>query len=134
MRTLFISLLLLLSAATVKAQEADSLLTALTDQAPACLADSLTEAQAGTAAAGATAKGGFWRRLGKGFGRFLHNLNDFDTTYIEANHYDWTAQLQSANNYEQYVAKTSDGRKLSIRHTLAQLNLYWGYYIGKYHD
>lgn len=101
MRLLTLLLLLLTAALPVEAQREDSVSvkadTACVRKDTACI-------KADTARV----------RKKNLFKRFLHNLNDFDTTYIEPSHYDWTVQLQSQNTIEKYVAKAPDGRKLTF--------------------
>lgn len=56
----------------------------------------------------------FFHRVGKVFTRFFREFNNFDTTYIEPQHYNYTVMLQNTNTYEQYTLMGKDGQEIAF--------------------
>ncbi len=119
MQRLIYCLLLSLSAGILQAQvalpvqieppTADTLHAAPAEAAPAATAvDSLAPRRA---TIGETLK-----RKGSLLARFIRSFDDVDTTYIEPNHYNYTAMLQNTNFFQFYrfSAENEEGRKQSI--------------------
>lgn len=56
------------------------------------------------------------KRTGSLVYRFIKNFDEYDTTYISPNYYNYTAMLQNTNYFQHYklVGKTQDGQRQSI--------------------
>lgn len=59
-------------------------------------------------------KRGVFHAIGNVFTKLFRNFNTIDTTYIEPQHYNYTAMLQNTNTYESYSIKSSSGQKFSF--------------------
>lgn len=62
----------------------------------------------------AVAKTSFMRKVGKTVNNFIEAFNDYDTTYIEPNHYNFTAMLQGTQSMERYRLKTDDKKSVML--------------------
>ncbi len=58
------------------------------------------------------------KKKGSWLKNFIRNFNDYDTTYIKPNYYNWTAMLQNTNFYQSYrmkgVSETDDEQTLTM--------------------
>lgn len=71
------------------------------------------------------------KKTGNIFYRFIKKMDEYDTTYISPNYYNYTAMLQNTNFYQNYKlsAKNEEGRRQSINFAPAP-TLKIGPYIG----
>lgn len=65
------------------------------------------------------------------FKRFIKSFDDYDTTYISPNYYNYTTMLQNTNNFQTYrvQGKSTDGTKQTI-YTKPVPNVKLGPYFG----
>lgn len=56
----------------------------------------------------------FFHRVGHVFTRFFREFSNFDTTYIEPQHYNYTVMLQNTNTYEKYTLSNRSGQEISF--------------------
>jgi len=71
------------------------------------------------------------KRTGNIFYRFLKNFDDYDTTYITPNYYNWTAMLQNTNYFQtcKLAGRSRDGVSQSLA-TRPAPNIKVGPYLG----
>ena len=50
----------------------------------------------------------------RGLYSFIKSLNRIDTTYIEPQHYNYTAMLQNTTTYEMYHLRSKDGQAVTF--------------------
>lgn len=56
----------------------------------------------------------FWKKVGGVVKAFAHELTNVDTAYVEPQHYNLMAMMQSINTFEYYSVKTASGKKISF--------------------
>jgi len=71
------------------------------------------------------------KRTGNIFYRFLKNFDDYDTTYITPNYYNWTTMLQNTNYFQtcKLAGRSQDGVSQSLA-TRPAPNIKVGPYLG----
>lgn len=70
----------------------------------------------------------FWRRVGKGIGRFFNEFNTYDTLYIEPQHFKFQALCQFSEQFEQYTLSTKSGQRVVLSpETQTSIGPYVGY-------
>lgn len=118
--------LLLLGTGTVQAADENTVQAAdetsvkaeaLTTPEISVKADSLTVSELSVKTDTLTAtkkKPTFWKKVGGVFKAFARELTNIDTAYVEPQHYNLSAQLQSINTFEYYSVKTESGKKISF--------------------
>lgn len=56
----------------------------------------------------------FFSRVATTVNNFIEAFNDYDTTYIEPNHYNFTAMMQGTQSMERYRLKNDDGKSVQL--------------------
>ena len=74
-----------------------------------CMLPMAVSAQSDTATA---KKPSFFKKVGVAVNNFIEEFNDYDTTYIEPNHYNYCAMLQGTQSMERYRLKTKDDKSV----------------------
>lgn len=59
-------------------------------------------------------KKGVFRAIGSVFTKIFRGFNDIDTSYIEPQHYNYAAMLQTTYTYESYTIKSQSGQSFSF--------------------
>ncbi len=54
----------------------------------------------------------FLYAIGDAFTKVFRGFNDFDTAYIEPQHYNYTTMVQNTNTYEAYTLKSKSGQSI----------------------
>lgn len=55
-----------------------------------------------------------FKKIPRAVNNFVEKFNDYDTTYIEPNKYDFAAMVQSTTSTERYTLRTDDGQSISF--------------------
>lgn len=56
----------------------------------------------------------FFRGIGHGLASFFYEFNNYDHSYIEPQHYNFTVMLQNTNSYEGYTLTTATDKRVSL--------------------
>ena len=72
------------------------------------------------------------KHTGSIFYRFLKSFDDYDTTYISPNYYNYTAMLQNTNYFQtfRFQGKSEDGKNTQTISTKPEPNIKIGPYFG----
>lgn len=70
-------------------------------------------------------KQSFFKKIGNGIISFFEEFSNFDTTYIEPQHYNYAAMLQNTNTQEVYRISNNDGFSVTFAPQ-------WNYKLGPY--
>lgn len=55
-----------------------------------------------------------FHRIGHGLSLFFREFNNYDHSYIEPQHYNFTVMMQNTNSYEGYTLTTATGKRVSL--------------------
>lgn len=73
-------------------------------------------------------KRGFFGSIGHFVSNFARAFNEFDTTYIEPQKYNYALMLQNTNTYEIYTVSSKDGQKITFAPEMSyRLGPYFGW-------